>query len=120
VKRIARYYRPGQRYVLKVPGTGRVWWWVILGLSTVLILILLAAGEKSIFKVIALYHEQKQLFNQIEEIKVKNKKLQQQIEDLRTDAKAVERIAREELGMVRRDEIVYRFVSPELAYEPQE
>jgi cell division protein FtsB len=117
---VTRSYRPNPRYVFRVPGTGRIWWSVLTGLGIVIILVLLMAGEKSLFKVIALYREQEHLIAQIEEMKGQNEKLGQQIEDLKTDPKAVERIAREELGMVRKDETVYRFVSPELAKDPRD
>lgn len=117
---MARTCRSNSRYVFKVPGTGRVWWSVLTGLGVIIILVLLMAGEKSLFTVIALYREQDHLTTQIDEMKDQNKKLAQQIEDLKTDPKAVERIAREELGMVRKDEIVYRFVSPETGAESRE
>jgi cell division protein FtsB len=112
---MARSFRPGERYVVKVPGTGRLWQGLLLGLGLSLILALLLTGKKSIFTVISLYREQESLAEQIAELKTENEKLTQQIEDLKTNSKAVERIAREELGMVRGDETVYRFVSPEVA-----
>jgi len=35
--------------------------------------------------------------------------LEQRVEQLRTDPRALERIARDELGMLRRDEVVFQF-----------
>lgn len=71
-------------------------------------------------KVLALYREQRHLAVQTEELKIENQKLCQQIDDLKHAPRAIERIAREELGMVREDEIVYRFVPPEMAREKRE
>ena len=64
---------------------------------------------------ISLYQEKKSLYLKIEETKACNHKLKQQIEDLKSDSQAIERIAREELGMVLPEEIVYRFVPPAMA-----
>ncbi|MCD4813397.1 septum formation initiator family protein [bacterium] len=112
MRKANRQYSTRRNYVLKVPGTGRVWWGIMLSFSFVLISLLLLMGEKSFLKVITLYRERILLASQIEDIETNNKKLTQQIEDLKKGPNAVERIAREELGMVRQDEIVYRFVSP--------
>ncbi len=81
-----------------------------MGSSILLLLLVLLAGDKSIFKVMSLYREQDHLTARLAELKQENKKLQTQISQLKSDPKAVERIAREELGMVRPDEVVYRFV----------
>jgi cell division protein FtsB len=102
-----------QHYVFKVPGTGKVWWRVSIGLGFLLVVLLFFVGEKSVFKVSKLYQEQADLKNQVAELKAKNQKMQQQIEDLKYDPLAIERIAREELGLVRQDEKVYRFLPPE-------
>ncbi len=101
------------RYTLRVPGTGRLWRWLVFGLGPLLALTLLLWGEKSILRIWALQQETQRTQQQIETLKTKNQKLRSQIETLRRDPRAVERIAREELGLVRHDEIVYRFVSPE-------
>ncbi|MBN1594895.1 septum formation initiator family protein [candidate division FCPU426 bacterium] len=111
----ARLSHTHSRYVFKVPGSGRLWWGIILGVSALVVLLLLMAGEKSLFKVIVCYRELEHLETSCEDVKMENEKLRQQIEDLQHDPKAMERIAREELGMVRSDEIVYRFVDPEKA-----
>lgn len=114
-KSTPRYPGGGRHYVLKVPGTGRFWWWVAFGAGLTLVLLLLLTGQKSLLKVMALYREQRHLVVQTEELKAENQRLHQQIDDLKHDPRAIERIAREELGMVQEDEIVYRFVPPERA-----
>lgn len=100
------------RYTLRVPGTGRLWRWVAFGLGPVLALALLFWGEKSVLRIWALHQETQHTRQQVEALTVKNQRLRSQIETLRRDPRAVERIAREELGLVRADEIVYRFVPP--------
>ncbi len=104
-----------RHHVVKVPGSSRVWWWILAGGSLLLLLLILLAGDKSIFKVLALYREQDHMTVRLAEVKQENEKLKTQISRLKSDPKAVERIAREELGMVRPDEVVYRFVPPKEA-----
>jgi cell division protein FtsB len=101
------------RYTLRVPGTGRLWRWAVFGLGPLLALTMLLWGEKSILRIWALHQETQRTQQQLETLKIKNQKLHSQIEMLKHDPRAVERIAREELGLVRSDEIVYRFVSPD-------
>lgn len=100
------------RYTLRVPGTGRLWRWVAFGLGPMLAIALLFWGEKSVLRIWALHQETQRTQQQVEALTVKNQRLRNQIETLRRDPRAVERIAREELGLVRADEMVYRFVSP--------
>ncbi|MEW6517261.1 MAG: septum formation initiator family protein [candidate division FCPU426 bacterium] len=101
------------RYTLKVPGTGRLWRWVAFGLGPLLLLALLFWGDKSVLHIWALLREDRNAQRQIETLETKNQRLRGQIGVLRQDPKAVERIAREELGFVKPDEIVYRFVPPQ-------
>lgn len=112
LRKAGKQYTTRKNYVFKVPGTGRVWWGIVLSFSFVLISVLMLTGEKSLLKVITLYRESVQLTHQIDNLETNNEKLTQQIANLKKGPKAFERIAREELGMVRQDEIVYRFVSP--------
>lgn len=53
------------------------------------------------------------LRREIGEIRTRNKALRAEIRSLRSDMRAIERIAREDLGLVKRGEIVYEFVSSE-------
>lgn len=99
-----------QHHVVRLPGSGRVWWGLALGTVLIMLVTVITAGEKSIFKVIALYQERQHLQTRTEQIKQENKKMSEQIEQLKSNPRAVEQIAREELGMVRPDEVIYRFV----------
>ena len=44
------------------------------------------------------------------EIEAKNKELRSEILSLRSDKQAIEKIAREDLGLVKKGEIVYEFI----------
>ncbi len=52
------------------------------------------------------------LTKEIKEIEAKNKELGTEIRSLRSDMQAIERIAREDLGLVKKGEIVYEFLPP--------
>jgi len=96
----------------RLPGTGRGWKILAGLLSVTLLLLILFAGEKSLFKLISLQREQQHLQISLEKIKAGNLKLSRQIKDLQANPQAVEPIAREELGLVYPGEILYRFVPP--------
>jgi cell division protein FtsB len=93
-----------------VPGSGRLWK-LALGLGAVgVFLLVLFAGDKSLVSLLDMYKARARAAAEIADLKKTNQKLQQQIGELRTHSEAVEPIAREELGLVRRGELVYRFV----------
>lgn len=110
-----RLHYDQQSYIVKLPGSGRIWRSVGLVVLVMLAGIILFAGEKSLFKLISLYQEKDHLIARTETIRQENEKIKEQIKQLQSDPEAVEKIARDELGMVRPDEIVYRFVPSRLA-----
>ncbi len=117
----SRWHYSKQHNVLKVPGTGRVWQGLLLGAVLLAVLLMLLAGKKSLFKLLALYREQEYISSRVEETREENQKLEQGIKNLQQNPGAVEDIAREELGMLRPNELIYRFVSPDQAVaEPEE
>jgi cell division protein FtsB len=86
-------------------------WKLALGLAVVAVLLLvLFTGDKSLVTLLSLYRERTHAAVEIADLKKANQKLEQQIGDLRLHPEAVEPIAREELGLVRSRELVYRFV----------
>lgn len=104
------YSPPESSWTLKIPGSGR-FWKLTLGLAVVAILLMvLFTGDKSLVSLLALYKDRARAAAEITDLKKTNQKLQQQIGDLRVHPEAVEPIAREELGLVRSRELVYRFV----------
>ncbi len=108
------YSQTDRQWTLKIPGTGRVWK-IVLGLTGVLVfLMVLFAGDKSLLSLLSLYKERDQQALEMADMQKTNQKLKQQIAELRAHPQAVEPIAREELGLVRAGELVYRFI-PERA-----
>jgi cell division protein FtsB len=78
----------------------------------------LFAGDKSLVSLLSLYKDRDRLAQELVEVEKTNQRLKDQINELRTHPQAVEPIAREELGLVREGERVYRFVpEPVLAEE---
>ena len=69
-------------------------------------------GDKGgLIRFIELKIEKNRLQNEIEQLIEENKKVREEIKALRTDKKFIERIAREELGLVKKGEIVYKFIT---------
>lgn len=59
------------------------------------------------------------LQEEIARLREENKQLRQEIADLKTDPSAIERIARDELGMARPGEVVYEIIDREEEQEEQ-
>lgn len=70
-------------------------------------------GNRGLIHLVQMKVEKYKLQKEIDGFIEENKEVVREIEELRTDLKAVERIAREELGLVKKGEIIYKFVSPE-------
>jgi cell division protein FtsB len=80
--------------------------WILLPL-VLLAFFLSSEGSRSYWKrKRALKHLEQRLSN----LKNSNEELSQQITRLKTDPRALERIARNELGLIKPDEVEYRFV----------
>ncbi len=84
----------------------------------ILSLVLLAVGVHDIFGTngfLAMRRTQKQIEQtraKIEQLNHDNSELTGQIESLRTDPKAIERIAREEMGLARPGEMIFKLPAP--------
>ncbi len=94
------------RIIIKV---ARKIYYVLLIVITILSLIYSVKGKHGILKIIELKHEIANIKSDSEKISKENNVLQMKIEALKKDRKAVESIAREELGMVREDEVLLLF-----------
>lgn len=70
-------------------------------------------GTPTFWELIKRRQERSFLQNQLEQLKAENVHLQKQIKTLQKDPLAIERIARQELGMLKPGEIEYRFISPD-------
>ena len=70
-------------------------------------------GERGLLRIYHLKEEKEEIQKRLEELKVENEKLKREIEALKTDRRYLESIARKDFGLVRQNEIIYQFPSPE-------
>jgi cell division protein FtsB len=65
-------------------------------------------GDNGIFKLRKIEQENEKVKAASEKIKTENERLKKEIKLLQGDGKYVEKVAREELGMTRKDEIIFK------------
>jgi len=65
-------------------------------------------GDNGILKLRKIEQENEKVKAASEKIKAENERLKKEITLLREDRKYVEKVAREDLGMTRKDEIIYK------------
>ena len=82
-------------------------------IKTVFILVCLSLASyiftKEIVKVYSLYRENNEIKSRIVKLKKENDKLRKQITILNTEIPIIEKIARDELGMIKNSEKIYKF-----------
>ncbi|MBM4399747.1 MAG: septum formation initiator family protein [Candidatus Cloacimonetes bacterium] len=88
----------------------RIIFWLILVFFVTLVLIW---DRTSILKVLLNYRDVTKLEKKIEVLQKENQKLQEEINEIKTNPEVSEKIAREKLGYQKSDEKVYRFITPE-------
>jgi cell division protein FtsL len=80
-------------------------------LGTVIALIALAVGsvfgDRGILNMLGEREKVESLRAELDELKAENARLSAEIADLRTSPRAIERLAREQLGLARADETVF-------------
>jgi len=80
-------------------------------LGTVIALIALGVGsvfgDRGILSMLGEREKVEALQTQLEDLRAENARLSAEITDLRTSPRAIERLAREELGLARPDETVF-------------
>jgi len=77
-----------------------------------MVLILLSLGDRGFIKQFQAYKQQSTLKKQIKELKAQEDNLQQKVEDL-DQPETIEKVAREEYGMAKEGEEVYKVVPKE-------
>ena len=77
------------------------------------ILLVIIFGDRGLVEVNRLQGEKDRLLRDNRELTEKNLSLSREIERLKTDPVYIEHVARQELGMIGRDEVIVRFNSPE-------
>lgn len=87
--------------------------YLLYGLSALLLVIFLftAFGERGLLHLWHLQEEKRDLDEKNFVLQRENEKLRENIDRLRKDDLYLERLAREELGLVREGEIIYQFPS---------
>jgi cell division protein FtsB len=68
-------------------------------------------GERGLLRIYHLNKDRKELQKKAETLKMENENLRREIEALKTDRRYLESIARKDFGLVRPNEIIYRFFS---------
>ena len=66
-------------------------------------------GDKGLLRIYELNQDKKKIDSRLIEAKQENEKLKHEIVALKTDRRYLESIARKEFGLVRPNEIIYRF-----------
>ena len=77
------------------------------------ILLVIIFGDRGLVEVNQLKDERDHLMRDNHDLKEKNTALRREIERLKSDPAYIEHVARQELGMIGRDEVIVRFNAPE-------
>ena len=81
------------------------------GIGCFLLLSLLAmAGDRGFFEVYQFNRHLQHVESRIQALEVENERLRLQVTGLRSDPYQIEKLAREDLGLVRPDEIIFEIV----------
>jgi len=84
-------------------------YFISLSLFVAIVGLLTIFGDRGLIRVYKLSKERDSIKNYNERIKAENTAMKEEMELLKTDDKYIELIARKELGMVGRNELVYQF-----------
>lgn len=84
-------------------------YFISLSLFVAIVGLLTIFGDRGLIRVYKLSKERDSIKNYNEKIKAENTAMKEEMELLKTDDKYIELIARKELGMIGRNELVYQF-----------
>jgi len=88
---------------------------IIIGILVILLLLLqyrLWVGEGSLAEVNNLKHEIVTQQQELEQLRLRNRALTAEVQDLKQGLSAIEERARSELGMIRKGETFYQIIEP--------
>lgn len=85
-----------------------------------LIVAWLGFGERGFYHLYRMEQERQVYLEKIQHLEDKNKELLSQIDRLRKDKEYIESVARRELNLVKKDEIIYRFSQEQDDKDPGE
>jgi cell division protein FtsB len=90
--------------------------WVVIPLIAVLVMLFFTVfGERGLLHIHHLRQEQDELTKRLADMQRENERLKREIEALRTDRLYLENLARREFGLVKPNEVVYRFMTSQHA-----
>ena len=69
------------------------------------------AGNRGIIRLVEMKTEKYRLEKELVKLEEENRRSIEEIRSLKQDLKSIERIAREDLGLVKKGEVVFRFVN---------
>lgn len=104
--------QPQAKTTASLRGRGKEPLWLIpfaLLVFTALAVPLLITEEEGLPRVRALREELHELHDDHARLREEILLLEQHVEDLKSDPETIERLARDELGMIRQDEVVFQF-----------
>ncbi len=83
---------------------------LLLGLFFVILVVSwLAFGDRGFIYLYKMDKEREEYLGRIQKLELANKELEEEIDRLRNDREYIESTARKELGLVKKDEVIYRF-----------
>ena len=85
---------------------------VAIGALVLVILAFTVFGERGLLNLVRYEKERQELLSLADKLKQENQELREEIERLKTDSSHLERLAREQLGMVKPGELVIQFAEP--------
>ena len=83
--------------------------WLIPAACLMFILFFTVFGERGLLRIYEMKQEKQRIEQRIVELQSENHRLSRPIAALHSDRNQLERIARKELGLVKPNEIIYRF-----------
>ncbi|MEK6539841.1 MAG: septum formation initiator family protein [Deltaproteobacteria bacterium] len=94
---------------MSLRGWNKKKYFISLSLFVAIVGLLTIFGDRGLIRVYKLSKERDSIKNYNEKIKAENTAMKEEMELLKNDDKYIELIARKELGMVGRNELVYQF-----------
>jgi cell division protein FtsB len=87
----------------------RFLWFSVAAVVTGYFAFLMVFNERGLAKFLDVVRTHRQLTQEIQRLQEKNEDLRQRAQALRSDSDTIEEIARQELGLVKKGELIYQF-----------
>ena len=92
---------------------------IVIGICIVIIVLFISIYVPGYSRYQELKQQEALLIQQIEDYKTKNEKIYREIEQLKTDVTHLEKVLRDEMGLVKPGEMVYKVVEEPLNEETE-